>query len=99
MLLSYTMLLSIDLGLAGWLHTARESCDGLLLFFLHHPKTSQDIKLKLPDFKDTFLRHILQVRSVLYILSCYHSNKITEGTSQDLAPNKSENQPFVKILS
>ena len=35
-----------------------------LLFFLHHPKTAQSIKLKLSDFKDTLLRHILQVKSV-----------------------------------
>ena len=28
-----------------------------LLFFLHHPKTAQGIKLKLSDFKDTTLRH------------------------------------------
>ena len=34
------------------------------LFFLHHPKTAQDIKLKLSDFKDTPLRHILQVKPV-----------------------------------
>ena len=59
-----------------------------LLFFLHHPKTAQHIKLKLSDFKDTPLRHILQVKPVRYILSCCHGNKITEGTSQDLAPKK-----------
>ena len=35
-----------------------------LLFFLHHPKTDQGIKLKLSDFKDTLLRHILQVKPV-----------------------------------
>ena len=35
-----------------------------LLFFLHHPKTAQGIKLKLSDFKDTLLRHILQVKPV-----------------------------------
>ena len=35
-----------------------------LLFFLHHPKTAQGIKLKLSDFKDTHLRHILQVKPV-----------------------------------
>ena len=35
-----------------------------LLFFLHHPKTAQDIKLKLSDFKDSLLRHILQVKPV-----------------------------------
>ena len=27
-----------------------------LLFFLHHPKTTQGIKLKLSDFKDTLLK-------------------------------------------
>ena len=32
--------------------------------FLHHPKTAQGIKLKLSDFKDTLLRHILQVKPV-----------------------------------
>ena len=31
-----------------------------LLFFVHHPKTAQGIKLKLSDFKDTLLRHMLQ---------------------------------------
>ena len=36
-----------------------------LLFFLHHPKTAQGIKLKLSDFKDTLLRHQLQVKPVL----------------------------------
>ena len=35
-----------------------------LLFFLHHPKTAQGIKLKLSDFKDTPLRHVLQVKPV-----------------------------------
>ena len=48
------------------------------------------LKLKLSDFKDIPLRHILQVKPVLYILSGCHGNKITEGTSQDLAPKKSE---------
>ena len=33
-------------------------------FFLHHPKTAQAIKLKLFDFKDTLLRHILKVKPV-----------------------------------
>ena len=58
--------------------------------FPPHSKTAQGIKLKLYDFKDTFLRHISQVKSVRYILSCCHGNKITDGTSQDLAPKKSE---------
>ena len=35
-----------------------------LLFLLHHPKTAQGIKLKLSAFKDTILRHILQVKPV-----------------------------------
>ena len=35
-----------------------------LLFFLHHPKMAQGIQLKLSDFKDTLLRHILQVKPV-----------------------------------
>ena len=61
--------------------------------------TPQAIKPKLSDFKDTPLRHILQVIPVRYILSCYHGNKITEGIPQNLTPKKSENQPFVRILS
>ena len=56
-----------------------------LLFFLHHRKTDLGIKLKLSDFKDTPLRHILQVKPV-----CYIGNKITEGTLQGLAPQKSK---------
>ena len=64
--------------------------------FLHHPKTAQGIKLKLSDFKDTPLRHILQVKQVRYILSYYHGNKITEGTSQYLAPKKSEESAICK---
>ena len=35
-----------------------------LLFFLHHPKTAQGIKLKLSDFKYTLLRHTLQVKPI-----------------------------------
>ena len=58
--------------------------------FLHHLKTAQGIKLKLSDFKDTLLRDILQVKSVRHVLSCCHGNKITEDTSQDLAPKKSQ---------
>ena len=48
-----------------------------LFCFLHHPKTAEGIKLKLSDFKDTPLRHILQVKPVRYILRCCHGNKIT----------------------
>ena len=69
-----------------------------LLFFLHHPKTAQDIKLKLSDFKDTSLRHILQVKPIRCILSCCHGNRITEGTSQDLAARKSEKSAICKDI-
>ena len=69
-----------------------------LLFFLHHPKTAKGIKLKFSDFKDTPLRHILQVKPVRYILSCCHGNKITEVTSQDLAPKKSEKSAICKDI-
>ena len=69
-----------------------------LLFFLHHPKTAQGIKLKLSDFKDTPLRHFLQVKPVRYILSCCHGNKITKGTLQNLAPKKSENSAICKDI-
>ena len=44
----------------------------------------QAMKLKLSDFKDTCLRHILQVIPGCYILRCYHGNKITKGTLQNL---------------
>ena len=69
-----------------------------LLFFLHHPKTAQGIKLKLSYIKDTLLRHILQVKRVRYVLSCCHGNKITEGTSQDLAPQKSEKSTICRDI-
>ena len=69
-----------------------------LLFFHHHPKTAQVIKLKLSDFKDTPLRHFLQVKPVRYILSCCHGNKITKGTSQNLAPKKSETSVVCKDI-
>ena len=69
-----------------------------LLFFLHYPKTAEGIKLKLSDFKDTPLRHFLQVKPVRYILSCWHGNKITKGTSQNLAPKKSENSAICKDI-
>ena len=70
-----------------------------LLFFLHHPKTAQGIKLKLSDFKDTLLRHILQVKPVRYVSSCCHGNKITEGTLQDLAPQKSEKSAICRDIA
>ena len=63
---------------------------GGVVFFFHRPETPQAIKLKLSDFKDTFLRHILQVIPVRYIVRCYHGNKITKGTLQNLAQQKSE---------
>ena len=55
-----------------------------LMFFFHHPETAQAMKLKLSDFKDTCLRHIKQVIPGCYILRCYHGNKITKGTLQNL---------------
>ena len=69
-----------------------------LLFFLYHPKTAQGIKLKLSDFKDTPLRHLLQVKPVRCILSCCYGNKITKGTSQNLAPKKSEKSVICKDI-
>ena len=69
-----------------------------LLFFLHHPKTAQGIKLKLSDFKDTLLRHFLQVKPVRYILNCCHGNKITNDTSQNLAPKKNEKSAMCKDI-
>ena len=53
---------------------------------------------RLSDFKDTPLRHILQVKPVRYILSCYYGNKITEGTSQDLVPKISEKSAICKDI-
>ena len=69
-----------------------------LLFFLHHPKTAQGIKLKLSDFKDTHLRHIWQVKPVRCILSCCHGKKIKEGTLQDLAARKREKSAICKDI-
>ena len=57
---------------------------------------AQGIKLKLADFKDTPLRHFLQVKPVRYILSCCHGNKVTKGTSQNLAPKKREKSAICK---
>ena len=54
------------------------------LFSFHHPETAQAMKLKLSDFKETCLRHIVQVIPCCYILRCYHGNKITKGTLQKL---------------
>ena len=69
-----------------------------LLFFFHLPKTVQAIKLKLSDFKDKPLRHFLQVKPVRYILSCCQGNKITKGTSQNLAPKKSEKSVICEAI-
>ena len=69
-----------------------------LLFFLHHPKTAKAIKLKLSDFKDTSLRHLLQVKPVRYILSCCHGKKITKGTSKNLVLKKSEKSAIHKEI-
>ena len=66
--------------------------------FLHHPKTAQGINLKPSDFKDTPLRHFLQVKPVLYILSFCHDNKITKGTSQNFASKKSEKSANCKDI-
>ena len=38
----------------------------------------------------------MQVKSVRYILSCCHENKITKGTSQNFAPKKSEKSAICK---
>ena len=54
--------------------------------------------LKLFDFKDTPLRHFLQLKLVRYILSCCHGNKITKGTPQNLAPKKSERSAICKDI-
>ena len=55
-----------------------------LMFFFHHPEMAQAMKLKLSDFKDPCLRHIVQVIPGCYILRWYHGNKITKGTLQNL---------------
>ena len=62
------------------------------------PKTAQGIKMKLSDFKDTPLRHFLQVKPVRHILSCCDGNKLTKGTSQNLAPKKSEKSAICKDI-
>ena len=68
-------------GGEGWVKYAP------LLFFHHHPKEAQDTKLKLSDFKDTPLTHLLHVKPVRYILSC-----------QNLAPKKSELSAICKDI-
>ena len=57
-------------------------------FFLHHPKTAQGITLK---------THFASQTSSLS-LSCCQGNKITEGTSQDLAPKKSEKSAICRDI-
>ena len=69
-----------------------------LLFFLYHLKTAQGIKLKLSNFKDTPLRHSLQVKPVRHILSCCHGNIITKSISQNLAQKKSEKSAICKDI-
>ena len=54
------------------------------MFFFCHSETAQAMPLKLSDFKDTCLRHSLQVIPGCYILRCYHGNKITKDTLQNL---------------
>ena len=53
---------------------------------------------KLSDFKDISSRHILQVKRVHYILSCCHGNKVTKGTSQNLASKKNEKSAICKDI-
>ena len=86
----YTDFNPILLGWGGKIRSLR--------FFLQHSKTAQGIKLKLSDFKDIPLRHFLHVKPVCYILSCCHSNKIANGTSQNLAPKKSEKSAICKDI-
>ena len=38
------------------------------------------------------------MKLVRYILNCYHGNKIIEGTSQNLAPKKSEKSAICKDI-
>ena len=51
-------------------------------FFFPRRETPQAIKLKLSYFKETSLRHVVQVIPVRYKLS-YHGNKTTNGTTQN----------------
>ena len=67
-----------------------------LLFFLHHPETSQVIKLKLSDFKDKPLGHFLQVKPVRYIL--IEATKLQKVPHRILLQRKVKNQPIVKIF-
>ena len=59
---------------------------------------AQGVKLKLSDFKNTPLRHLLQVKPVCYILSCCQGNKITKGTSQNFAAKKCEKSAICKDI-
>ena len=68
-----------------------------LLFFLHHHKTAQGIKLKLSDFKYTPLRHFSsQTSSLHFELLPWQQNY--KGTSQNLAPKKSEKSAICKDI-
>ena len=53
---------------------------------------------KLSHFKDIPSRQILQVEPVSYIFSCCHGNKVTKGTSQNLASKKSEKSAICKYI-
>ena len=61
-------------------------------------KKFEDMFLVKIASQGTSLRHILQVKPVRYILSCCHGNKITKGTSQNLAPKKSEKSAIFKDI-
>ena len=58
------------------------------------PPTAQGIKLKLSDFKDTPLRHFLQVKPFRYM-----ATKLQMIPRRIWLQRKVKNQPFVKILS
>ena len=57
---------------------------------------AKGINLKLSDFRDTHLRHFVQVKPLRYILNCCHGNKITKGTSQNFAPKESKKSAICK---
>ena len=57
------------------------------------PKTTQTVKLKLSDFKDTPLRHLLQLKPIAL------ATKLQKVPHRNWLQRKVKNQPFVKILS
>ena len=79
-------LLTPSYGGRGWQNTPPH-------VFANHSEAPQTIQLKRSYCKDTSLRHILQIIAVRYGLSCYHGNKITKCTPQNLA---SQNQSASK---